>query len=164
MRWEEYQAKMCAYAESDRKNPIEIGYLLVKCETDFQDFEDRILQLVSYFPQKKQQTVNNWRSICKSYDRTLLPSNVRISQMDTCRTLPEEKKYEYLNWAAENDFGREDIQARMLTEGLLIPRQDDVEKLIKCALGKLDKALPIAPARMQAAIKLAVNVLQDGLK
>lgn len=165
MDWKVYETLFEGFAKTLNTTPIDIGYSLIECRKDFPaDFEDRKLQLLSYFPQKRQQTIANYESICNAYDRTSLPYNVRISQMDTCRTLPEDKKMEYLEWAAINDFGREEIQSRMLTEGLLIPRRDDAEKYVMDAIKKLDKALPLADEKLRDAIKFAKPALEDGLK
>ena len=78
---------------------------------------------MNYFPEHKQQTINNWKSICHSVPKLVRPSGVRISQMDAVRTLPYPKQKEFLEWAVSTDAGREDIQERMRTEGLLIPER-----------------------------------------
>jgi hypothetical protein len=161
MNFEEYDARVKKLADTDRDNPIEIGDALNEGE---EIFGEQFAQVLVYFPQRKSQTIINWKSICRSVPKMVRPDKVRISQMDAVRTLNYVLQQEFLGWACANEFGREEIQARMQTEGLLIPRTVDAGKLVECAIGKLDKALPLSNPKMQAAIKLAVSALQDGMR
>jgi hypothetical protein len=62
------------------------------------------------------------------------------------------------------DAGREDIYARMEDEELRPKRIDDVEKYIKAAICKLEKALPIADARKKPFIIMASEALHEAMK
>jgi hypothetical protein len=158
MNWKEFDSKVYKLAQTDRLTPIQIGDLLNQGEAEF---GEQYSQVLNYFPLRKHSTIANWKSICGSVPESIRPTGVRISQMDAVRTLELEQQKEYLSWAVTNDYGREEIQARMLTEGLLIPRRDDAEKFVEAAIKKLDRALPLADEKMGQAIKTAKSVLED---
>lgn len=158
MDWQAYDDKVKRLADTDRSIPIEIGDALNEGE---EVFGEQFAQVLVYFPQHKSQTIINWKSICRSVPQTVRPAKVRISQMDAVRALTFPKQKEYLEWAVSTDAGREEIQDRMQTEGLLIPRMVDCAQLVEAAIKKLDKALPLSAPKMKAAILTAVSVLED---
>jgi hypothetical protein len=158
MDWKQFDAQIYKLAQTDRLTPIQVGDLLNKGESLF---GEQYTQVLNYFPINKHSTIANWKSICGSVPESIRPTGVRISQMDAVRTLKVDKQKEYLLWAVTNNCGRDDIQARMLTEGLLIPRRDDAEKFVEAAIKKLDRALPLADEKMGQAIKMAKSVLED---
>ena len=161
MNFEEFDKEVRGYAEIDRINPIRIGDILNQGE---ELFGEKYAQVFTYFPERKAQTITNWKSICRSVPKDVRPKGVRISQMDAVRTLNYDMQHEFLEWACANDYGREEILSRMQTEGLLIPRAVDCAHLVEAAIKKLDKALPFSAPKMKAAIELAVSALQDGMR
>jgi hypothetical protein len=161
MDWQTFDEKVKRLADTDRSTPIEIGDALNEGE---EVFGEQFAQVLVYFPQHKSQTIINWKSICRSVPKDVRPIKVRISQMDAVRALTYPQQKVYLGWAVDNDYGREEIQERMQTEGLLIPRTVDCTQLVEAAIKKLDKALPFSAPKMKAAIELAVSALQDGMK
>jgi hypothetical protein len=161
MNFEEFDSEVRGYAEVDRINPIRIGDILNEGE---ELFGEKYAQVFTYFPERKAQTITNWKSICRSVPKDVRPKGVRISQMDAVRTLQYSLQNEYLEWAVSNDLGREEILARMQTEGLLIPRTVDCAKLIECAIGKLDRALPIAGEKMKPFIVTASEALHEAMR
>jgi hypothetical protein len=161
MNWEQFDGEVRGFAEVDRINPIRIGDILNQGE---ELFGEEYAQVLNYFPENKHQTIANWKSICHSVPPTVRPVHVRISQMDAVRSLTYNQQKDYLEWASENDCGREEIQERMRTEGLLVPRTVDCGQLIECAIGKLEKALPIADAKKKPFIVTASEALREAMK